>query len=500
MTNPSRTIAALAAGFIVTVGGGVAVEGSAGEGVGIASTLLASDDLPGDLVPAGVTDEPAFDYDQASFDASSGLAKAAQTWQAAEVVPGNPIVVVFDFRFLFPNPDAAQRYLDAAEPTLSESFTGLTLQTDTTVVGDVLRRYAGSLSQGDLTVDVQNLLFRTGPVVAKVFVLGFGTTADHALPIGQAAAGRIDAWLADQPASSSPATSEPTLSAPAGASDEPGIGTAVPYVDADGIARGQITVTDLADPFTAHHPDYPPDAGTRFVMLGMAFEAAVDQTFDADPYDILLLDTEGFLWGLGSVTQPSEGPIEELSSQSLAPGDRTSGAVPFVVPADAVIDQILYQPESGRLVGLAELVPEPEPGIGVDVPYVDADGTARGTVTVIDLADPFSEHDPSYPPDAGSRYVMLDVAFATADDQTFEADPYDILLQDADGFLWGRGSVTRPSEAAIPELDAQHLAPNNRVSGLVPFVVPADAVIDHVLYQPESGRLITLAEAAPRQE
>ena len=200
MTNPSRTIAALAAGFIVTVGGGVAVEGSAGEGVGIASTLLASDDLPGDLVPAGVTDEPAFDYDQASFDASGGLAKAAQTWQAAEVVPGNPIVVVFDFRFLFPNPDAAQEYLDAAEPTLSEAFTGLTLQTDTTVVGDVLRRYAGSLSQGDLTVDVQNLLFRTGPVVAKVFVLGFGTTADHALPIGQAAAGRIDAWLAEQPA------------------------------------------------------------------------------------------------------------------------------------------------------------------------------------------------------------------------------------------------------------------------------------------------------------
>ena len=31
-----------------------------------------------------------------------------------------------------------------------------------------------------MTIDVQNFLFRTGPVVAKVYIGGFGTTLDDA--------------------------------------------------------------------------------------------------------------------------------------------------------------------------------------------------------------------------------------------------------------------------------------------------------------------------------
>jgi hypothetical protein len=266
---------------------------------------------------------------------------------------------------LFPSPDAAQQFLDAAEPVLSESITGITLQAGTTGIGEVLRHYAGSLSQGNVTLDVQNFLFRTGPVVAKVFIGGFGTTADDALPIAQAAASRIDLWLAGQTTASSSATTEPTASSsgtveptesvPALASEVPAVSTDIPYVDSEGISRGQIAVTDVADPFTEHHPDYPPDAGTRYVMVGMAFEAAADQTFEADTYDMLLQDTEGFLWGRGSITRPEDAEIPELTAQDLAPGNRISGVVPFVVPADAVIDRVLYQPESGRLITLASV-------------------------------------------------------------------------------------------------------------------------------------------------
>ena len=357
--GPSRTIAALAALLTLTVGGGV-VEGSGAEGVGIASTLLAGDDLPGDLVPAGVTDEPAFDYDQASFETSGGLDKAAQTWQATEIIPDNPVLIVFDFRFLFPSPDAAQDYLDAAEPTLSESVTGITLQADTTVVGEVLRHYAGSLSQDDVTIDVHNFLFRTGPVVAKVYISGFGTTADDALPIAQAAARLIDAWLAEQP-TASPSTSGPIASGPpAVASDAPAVGTDVPYVDAEGIARGHVTVTEVADPFTEHHADYPPEEGTRYVMVTVAFEAAADQPFEADSNDILLQDTEGSLWARASVNRPPEATIPELSSQEMAPGNRISGVIGYVVPEDAQLERVLYQPDSGRLITLAQTAPSQE--------------------------------------------------------------------------------------------------------------------------------------------
>lgn len=358
-TGRARKIAALPALLMLTLGGGVAVGGSGPEDADIASTLLAGDDLPGDLVPAGVTDEPAFDYDQASFEANGGLVTAAQTWEVAEMVPGNPVLVVFDFRFLFPSADAAQDYLDAAEPTLSESVTGLTLQADTTEVGEVLRHYAGTLSQGDVTAEMQNFLFRTGPVVAKVFISGYGTTADDALPIAKAAASQIEAWLAEQPMAS-PSTSGPVASGlPAVASDALAVGTDVPYVDAEGVARGHVTVTDLADPFTEHHADYPPEEGSRYVMLTVAFEAAADQTFEADSYDILLQDTKGFLWGRDSVTRPPETAIPELSSQEMAPGNRISGVIGYVVPADAVIARVLYQPESGRLIALAQ-APEQE--------------------------------------------------------------------------------------------------------------------------------------------
>jgi hypothetical protein len=351
-----------------------------------------------------------------------------------------------------------------------------------------------------LTLDVQNFLFRTGPVVAKVYITGFGTTVDDALPIAQAAAGRIDEWLGQQPAGSAAApvssetaaTSVTVGSVPGDTADVSTAGTETTYVDADGITRGTITLSDVADPFTEHHPDYPPDPGTRYIMITIAFAASSDQTFEADSYDLLVRDTDGYLWGRGSVTLPAETPIPELTAQSLAPGDRTSGVVGFVVPADAVIDELLYQPESGRLIVLADLVTDPEPAVGTDVPFADDELVGRGTVTVVEVVDPFTEHDPSYPPDAGTRYVMLDVAFATTD-QAFEADPFDILLVDTNGYLWSRGSVTRPPDAAVPELDAQHLAPDNRISGFVPFVVPADAVIDRVLYQPDGGRLITLA-------
>ena len=355
----SRMVAALAALLVLTLGGGTAVKGADSSGADIGSALLVAEDLPAVLASAmGVTHEPAFDFDQASFDANGGLDKAAQTWQATEVVPDSPVLIVFDFRFLFPSAVAAQDYLDAAEQILSESVTGITLQAETAPVGEVLRQYAGSLAQGDVTIDVQNFLFRTGPVVAKVYIGGFGTTLDDALPIARAAAARIDAWLAEQPSAPPPASNGPEASTgPAAPSDTAAVGSDVPYVDAEGVPRGVVTVREVANPFTEHHEDYPPDEGTRYVMLSVAFEAADDQSFAADPYGILVQDADGFLWAKASVTRPPEATIPELSSQEMAPGNRISGLIGYVVPAEAQLERVLYQPESGRLITVAHLAP-----------------------------------------------------------------------------------------------------------------------------------------------
>jgi hypothetical protein len=55
-------------------------------------------------------------------------------------------------------------------------------------------------------------------------------------------------------------------------------------------------------------------------------------------------------------------------------------------------------------------------------------------------------------------------------------------------------TVYRPSDSVIPDLQAQTMAPGNRISGFVGFEGPADAVIEEVLYQPQSDRRVVVAD------
>lgn len=43
------------------------------------------------------------------------------------------------------------------------------------------------------------------------------------------------------------------------------------------------------------------------------------------------------------------------------------------------------------------------------------------------------------------------------------------------------------------------MAPGNRISGVIGYVLPEDAQLARVLYQPDSGRLITLAQSTTSQ-
>jgi hypothetical protein len=318
----------LAALVALTLAWGAAVS-AATDAPDVSGALLMAEDIPAELSPGGVTHEPAFDFDTPSFDASGGLDKAAQTWQAAEVLPDMPVLVVFDFRFLFPDPDAAQAYLEAAEPILSESVTGITLQPDTPLVGDELRHYAGELSQGDLTIGVQNFLFRIGPVVAKVYVTGFGTSVEDGLTIAQAAAARTTAWLSEQPSASPPAspgqpsnspstspTAEPAVDANAGAVRQWASGASASSQYGSDLwsalqATGEPDVSTYTDDPASWAPSGS-DAGIQWLEL----------TFDQAVVPSTVTIVESF--GSGSVTlveafDPStQGWVELWSGQSPA--------------------------------------------------------------------------------------------------------------------------------------------------------------------------------------
>jgi hypothetical protein len=272
----------------------------------------------------------------------------------------------------------------------------------------------------------------------------------------------------------------------------PGIGTPVPYTDPEGVTHGTVTIDEVADPFEDFDPERPPEPGTRYVLLTVAFEAAADQTFEPQAYQVIPQDANGFLWTSGFVPRPADVVIPDLQGQPLAPGNRISGVVGYIVPEDAVLDRIWFSPTSDHTVLLADLAPGAGPAPGQPIAYVMEDGSS-GAVTV-EVTDPFTEYLPDYPPEAGTRFVGLDVAFENVGSAPYEADPYDVMLRDADGMIYTNSFINRPEDAVMPLLEAQTMAPGNRISGFASFIVPADAQITEVLYWPESGRNIVLAD------
>ena len=72
----------------------------------------------------------------------------------------------------------------------------------------------------------------------------------------------------------------------------------------------------------------------------------------ADPWDIYLRDSTGQLVAPTTVYRPPEIALATLEVQTMNPGDRVSGYVGFAVPAEMQIADVLYYPESGRVVSL----------------------------------------------------------------------------------------------------------------------------------------------------
>lgn len=299
-------------------------------------------------------------------------------------------------------------------------------------------------------------------------------------------------WIAT--AGAQDATPEADDSRSAAGASAAEVGTSVTYVDAEGVERGAVTVLEVVDPFTDYDEAYPPADGTRFVLLNVSFEATGDGTFDADPYDILVRDADGYLWSWATVYRPSEPAIPDAQGQTLASGNRISGAITFIVPEDTPLAQIFYQPESGLLILLADLQEDAAPGVGDEVTYTDAEGTEHGIVSVMEVIDPFTDFDEGYEPEEGARYVVIHISFEATGEGPFAADPGDLLIRDGDGYLWSWASVNRGAEPSMPEAQSQNMSPGNKISGAVGFIVPEDTPLAQIYYQPESGHLILLAD------
>lgn len=281
------------------------------------------------------------------------------------------------------------------------------------------------------------------------------------------------------------------MAAPVAAQSEP-----VPYLDAAGTQLGTITIREIADPYTDFEPTRPPAEGQRYALLTVTFEAAEDQAFATDPRQIQLQDSAGYVYVPAGVPRPADVVVPELQSQNLAPFDRVSGVIGYVLPADAEIVRILYRGDGSRLMPIARPGATGAVAIGEAKAFTDAEGTALGSITVRDVADPYTDFEPSRPPAEGQRYVLLTMAFEAAEDQAMYADPRVVYVVDRNGTFYRPAGVPRPAGQLLQDLDIQPLSPSDRISGVVGYQIPADVVLDSIVYGSESNRFVPLADIA----
>lgn len=271
-------------------------------------------------------------------------------------------------------------------------------------------------------------------------------------------------------------------------------GTPTTYVDLEGVEHGTVTVMELLDPFTAYPEGKDPEPGTKYVVVTLSIEGGDEASIEVYTPSIWIHDTAGGVWASSlPCCMMDEFPQPELTITTVGPGSRISGFMGYTVPEDAVIDQVLYQPESGVMLIPADLGTV-RPAVGTPVTMARPDSTVVATVNTV--TDPFKKFDKDRPPADGARYVVINASFENTGDTPFSLEQNGLMLRDARGALWGPTEVRPAKKSKVPDLDSAKLGPGNLVTGRLGFQVPADVELDGLYYQGDGG-LFLLAGLAP---
>lgn len=134
-----------------------------------------------------------------------------------------------------------------------------------------------------------------------------------------------------------------------------------------------------------------------------------------------------------------------------------------------------------------------DPAAGDEVQYVDEDGDEIAIASVTNVTDNFDDFDEFFTPDEGTRYIAFEIGVRSTGDE-LEVNPYDFSLLTSDGFLYSTAFVSREDDATPPELEDTEVEEGDAISGLIFFSVPEDAELDRLVWQPETGRLLILAD------
>jgi hypothetical protein len=136
-----------------------------------------------------------------------------------------------------------------------------------------------------------------------------------------------------------------------------------------------------------------------------------------------------------------------------------------------------------------------DPALGDTAVYVDVSGNPVANVTIDNAERNWQDFGEFYEPDPGVEYVAFTVTVESVVSRgAVEVSDFDFTLQDSDGFLWRTSYVDVAEGVELTPLDDDLLLATGESSTfLVVFEVLQDQELAHIFWQPDSGRLITLA-------
>lgn len=155
-------------------------------------------------------------------------------------------------------------------------------------------------------------------------------------------------------------------------------------------------------------------------------------------------------------------------------------------------------PVEGKSPGLSI-----DPGVGETVTYGDASGEPIAYVTVQEIVRVWQDDGEPNEPDSAVEYIAFTITVESAVTRgTVEVSEFDFTLHDGAGFLWGAsfadGADVAEEAGVVPLNEDVSLASGDAVTFLVIFEVQQGQPLAHLFWQPDTGRLITLASLEGR--
>ncbi|MBX3068871.1 MAG: DUF4352 domain-containing protein [Thermomicrobiales bacterium] len=273
------------------------------------------------------------------------------------------------------------------------------------------------------------------------------------------------------------------------------IGSPVPFYSVDGNQIGTITINEVVDPFEEFDTYYEPQRGYHYVAIDLTVANGSQRPIEVDPYDLVMVDSDGFVSNGSSMSLNSESTATLLEyTDALAPGTEASGLVVFEAFSGTSISRILFSPNFDVTTTIADLRTE-QVAAGTPVSIVGSSGSEIARVTINGVGDPFDAYDDYSAPPRGSRYVAVDVTVANLSNSTLSTSPSSFYATDDLGFLLDQPWVTT-TDPGLVSFDYLDLAPGEEQRGLVYFQVLEGIPIVQIVYGDGYSRSSVVADLA----